>query len=56
MGFPFDTPSWDGVSGAIYMGAGGSTPGMFTVIAIVACIAALVIGQGMEASKYKNHK
>lgn len=54
MGFPFDEPTWDGVSGAIFMGQGMT--GTFSVIAIVVCVAALVIGNGMEASKYKNHK
>ena len=56
MGFPYDTPSWDGVSGAIFMGSGSSAPGVFTAIAIVICIAALLIGNSKEAGKYKKHK
>ena len=56
MGYPFDTPSWEGVNGAIFMGFGSSMPGLFSVIAIVACIAALVLGNGIELGKYKNHK
>ena len=56
MGFPFDTPSWDGVSGAIFPGAGGAMPGLFTMIAIAICILALAIGQATENSKYKKHK
>jgi hypothetical protein len=56
MGFPFDTPTWDGVSGAIFMGAGGAMPGLFTLIAIVLCVVALALGQKTENSKYKNHE
>lgn len=54
MGFPFDTPSWDGVSGAIFMGQ--NMTGVFSIIAIAICIAALLLGNGVEASKYKKHK
>ncbi|MEM6576877.1 MAG: hypothetical protein AAF678_00165 [Pseudomonadota bacterium] len=54
MGFPFETPSWDGVSGAIFMGQ--ASTGVFSVIAIGLCIAALLIGNSLEASKYKKHK
>ena len=54
MGFPFETPTWEGVSGAIFMGQG--MMGVYSVIAIAICIGALVIGQGLESSKYKNHK
>lgn len=56
MGFPYDPASWDGVSGPIFMGYGTSMPGVFTVIGIVICIAALVIGQAGEAAKYRKHK
>lgn len=56
MGFPYDPASWDGVSGPIFMGYGSSMPGIFTAIAIIICIAALVIGQGAEAAKYRDHK
>ncbi|MEM9498993.1 MAG: hypothetical protein AAGA28_13800 [Pseudomonadota bacterium] len=56
MGFPFDTPSWDGVSGPIFMGTGTSMPGIFTLIAIAVCIAALAFGNSTEASKYRKHK
>ena len=56
MGFPYDTPTWDGVSGAIFMGTGTSMPGLFTAIAIAICIAALLIGNIKEAGKYKKHK
>ncbi|MEO1138881.1 MAG: hypothetical protein AAFW87_05430 [Pseudomonadota bacterium] len=56
MGFPFDTPTWDSVSGAIFPGMGSAMPGAFTVIAIAICIVALLFGNGVESSKYKNHK
>ena len=56
MGFPFDTPTWEGVSGPIFMGTGSTLPGLFSLIAVVICIAALLLGNGMEASKYKKHK
>ena len=56
MGFPFDTPTWDGVSGAIFMGTGGSAPGVYTVIAIVICVAALLLGNVKEHGAYKKHK
>jgi hypothetical protein len=56
MGFPFDTPSWDAASGAIFMGAGGSAPGIYTIIAIAICVVALAIGQRAEAAKYAAHK
>lgn len=56
MGWPFETPSWDGVSGAIFPGLGTAMPGTFTVIAIAICLIALVVGNATEAKKYKNHK
>lgn len=54
--FPFDTPSWDAASGAIFPGFGGSLPGLFSLIGIVICLAALVIGQRAEAAKYAKFK
>lgn len=56
MGFPFDAPTWDGVSGPIFMGAGGAMPGVYAVIGIIACIAILALGQKAEAAKYAKHK
>lgn len=56
MGFPFNDPTWEGVSGPIFMGYGSAMPGIFTVISIILCIAALVIGQKAEAEKYKKFK
>ncbi len=56
MGFPYDTGSWEGVSGAIYMGYGTALPGIFSAIAIVVCIVLLAMGQKTESSKYRDHK
>lgn len=53
MGFP-GSENWASVAGSvIYPGAGGSGPGMWTVIAIAACIVVLVVGQGIETRKYR---
>ncbi len=54
-GFPYENGTWDGVEGAIFMGAGGGA-GTFTFIAIAICIASLVVGQMAEAAKYSKHK
>lgn len=56
MGFPFDTPTWDGVSGAIFMGLGSSAPAIFSFIAIIMAILALIVGQKVESGKYRSHK
>ena len=56
MGFPYDPASWDGVSGPIFVGAGSSMPGAFTVLAIIISIAMLAVGQKTEAGKYRDHK
>ncbi len=51
--FPYPEASWDVVDGAMFMGWGTSLPGMTTVIAMVICVAVLVIGQRSEAAKAK---
>lgn len=57
MGFPYDNGgTWTDVSGPIFMGTGGSAPGIFALIGIAICILALVIGQKAESAKYSNHK
>ncbi|MEP1765574.1 MAG: hypothetical protein ABJJ53_02805 [Sulfitobacter sp.] len=56
MGFPFEPATWEGVSGPIFMGYGGALPGLFSVISIGLCIAALVIGQKAEAKSYSKYK
>jgi hypothetical protein len=56
MGFPFEPATWEGVSGPIFMGYGSAWPGIFSVIGIALCIAALVIGQKAEAKSYGKYK
>lgn len=56
MGFPFEEPTWEGVSGAIFMGFGTAAPGIFTLIAIVLCLLALFFGNMKESQKYKGQK
>lgn len=53
MGFPYDTADWAVVDGAMFMGWGGSMPGIYTVLAMIACVAVLVIGNASEARQYK---
>lgn len=54
MGFPYEPASWDGVSGVIFMGQ--NMAGVYSAIAIGLAVAALLIGNATESSKYKNHK
>ncbi|SFR05964.1 hypothetical protein [Poseidonocella sedimentorum] len=51
MGFPYDEASWSVVDGAMYMGAGGAMPGLFTLIAAIICAAVLIFGQKTESAK-----
>lgn len=51
--FPYEQASWDAVDGAMFMGWGGSLPGLTTLIAMIICVAVLVIGQKSEAAKAK---
>jgi len=53
MGFPYSEATWDVVDGAMFMGWGGSAPGLYTAIAAVICVAVLVIGNGSEKKKAK---
>ena len=36
--------NWEGVEGAIFMGAGGGMPAVWVWIAIAACVVPLIIG------------
>jgi hypothetical protein len=56
MGFPFENASWDSVSGVIFVGGTGGHTLVYSLIAIGICVAALLFGNGVEASKYKKHK
>ena len=53
MGFPYETADWSVVDGAMYMGAGGAAPGLYTVIAIALCVVVLVVGNASEHKRYK---
>ena len=54
MGFPGAEAAWSSVAGAaIYPGADGSMQGVWSVLAIAACIVVLVVGNGVEHKKYK---
>ncbi len=56
MGFPGAEGSWDVITGAMYMGAGGSMPMIFTLISAVACVYALWSGNRKEHSLYDDYK
>ena len=56
MGFPYDTPTWDGVSGVIFVGGVSGPTLIYSILAIAICIAALLYGNSVESSKYKKHK
>lgn len=49
--FPYEEASWDAADGAMYMLAGTSAPGWFTLIAAIICVAVLVHGQKTESAK-----
>lgn len=51
--FPYAEATWDVVDGAMFMGWGGSLPGIATFVAAVICVAVLVIGQRKETAKAK---
>ena len=54
MGFPYDTADWAVVDGAMFMGWGGSAPGIYTLIAAIICVAVLGVGNSSEKAKYKD--
>jgi len=51
--FPYPEATWDVVDGAMFMGWGGSLPGLTTFIAAVICVAVLVYGQMVEKRRSK---
>lgn len=51
--FPYEEASWSAVDGAMFIGWGTALPGITTLIAVIICIAVLVIGQRSEAAKAK---
>ena len=56
MGFPFAEATWDAVTGAMYMGAGGPMPMIFTLISAGVCIYALWSGNKKEHTLYDKYK
>ncbi len=56
MGFPFDTADWAVVEGAMYMGAGGGAPLIYTLISVACCVVALWIGNSKEHKLYENYR
>lgn len=56
MGFPFEEASWDGVAGAMYMGAGGGAPLVYTLISAALCVYALWSGNRKEHALYEDYK
>ena len=53
MGWPFEEASWNEISGAIYMGLGGSMPVIWTLLAAALCVIAIIVGMSHELSAYK---
>jgi len=56
MGFPYDKADWSVVDGAMFMGWGSAMPGIYTLIAVVICVAVLVAGNRSEHSQYDKVK
>ncbi len=56
MGFPFDQATWSAVEGAMFVGAGGAAPGVYTFLGVVACIVILFVGNKSEKERYKVHE
>lgn len=56
MGYPYDSASWDAATGAIYMGANGSMPLIFTIISAALCVWALWAGHRGEHKLYGSYK
>lgn len=55
MGFPYEEATWDTVSGAMYMGAGGSMPAMITWLSVALCVIVLWVGNSKEHSLYSEY-
>jgi hypothetical protein len=53
MGFPYAEATWDAATGAIYMGAGGPMPMIYTLISAALCIWALWAGNRKEHALYE---
>ncbi|WP_308917872.1 hypothetical protein [Jannaschia sp. LMIT008] len=51
MGFPYETADWAVVDGAMFVGWGSAMPGLYTLLAVIACAAVLIFGQRTEVTK-----
>ena len=49
----FDIANWDAVEGALYMGANTNWEVIWTLIAALVCIWALIVGSRHELDAYK---
>lgn len=56
MGFPYAEATWDVVDGAMFMGWGGSMPGVYTFISAALCVWVLWAGNRSEHKKYDEAK
>ncbi len=56
MGYPFDQATWNVLTDAMYIGAGGSAPGLYTLIGAAICIAALWYGNTSEKKRYDTYR
>ncbi len=54
MGFPFAEATWNAVTGAMFIGAGGVAPGVYTFIGGVICVAILWYGYIYEKGRYQD--
>lgn len=54
MGFHYE--NWNDIAGPIYMGANTAMEGVWTLIAAVLCVAAIVVGSRHELDAYKKAK
>lgn len=55
MGFPYNEATWDAATGALYMGAGGGAPAIYTWVSVVVCIVLLWKGNKSEHDLYENY-
>ena len=56
MGFPYSVGDWSAVDGAMFMGWGTVMPTFYTLIAMIVCIAILVVGDMIEKDHYEKLK
>lgn len=56
MGFAYDSASWDAVTGAMYMGANGSAPMIYTLISAALCVFVLWAANRSEQKHYSAYK